>query len=341
MNKDVQTLEISWGSLWRILFFVAFVAVLFLGRQILLGLFLAIIISSGLESAVDFLERRHIPRTLGVISIFLFAVLLLIIVIYAIVPLLIVDLNSVFSGFSKSKIAGTWGLFLNLKASQSASAIVNKLYQVFFSGDVSPIGLFSQTLGSVGLAVAVLVSSFYLSLSRDGVERFIRTTFPGTNEKTAIRIYERSKKRIGSWFQTQILASFIIAALVWGALTIIGVKHAFLLGMLAGLFEIMPFVGPIVSGAAAVLVALSDSASLALYTLIVFLAIQQFESHAMIPILIKRTVGLHPVIVIISLLIGVQIGGFLGALIAVPAAAVFEEVVEEWSSSKRAGVAVS
>ncbi len=337
MPDNVKILEISWGSLWRILFFILFVTVLFLGRQILLGLFFAIIISSGLDAPVNFLERRGIPRTLGVILIFLLAILLLIIVVYAIVPLLIIDLNSVFSAFGKSKIGGTWGLLLNLKASQSASAIVSKLSQEFFSGNVSPISLFSQTLGSVGLAAAVLVSSFYLSLSRDGVERFIRTAFPGANEKMAMRIYESSKKKISSWFQTQILASLIMAVLVWGALTILGVKHAFLLGMLAGLFEIVPFVGPIVSGATAVLVALSDSAGLALYTLIVFLAIQQFESHAMIPILMKRTVGLHPVIVIISLLIGAEIGGFLGVLIAVPAAAVFEEVLDVWSSNKRAG----
>lgn len=338
---ETKVLEISWGSLWRILFFVLLVTVLYLGRQILLGLFLAIIISSGLESAVDFLERRGIPRTLGVILLFLFAILLLIIVIYAIVPLIIVDLNSIFAGFGKSQAASSWGLLFSLKASQSASAIVSKLSQALFSGNVSPLGLFSQTLGSVGLAVAVLVSSFYLSLSRDGVERFIRTVFPDVHEKMAIRIYERSKKKISSWFQAQILSSFIMAVLVWGALTILGVKHAFLLGILAGLLEIVPFVGPIVSGATAVLVALSDSVGLALYTLIVFLAIQQFESHALIPILMKRAVGLHPVIVIIAILMGAQIGGFLGVLIAVPAAAVFQEVLEGWSGNKRAGAAAS
>lgn len=336
MNKDVKILEISWGTLWRILFFVVFVTVLFLGRQILLGLFLAIIISSGLESPVNFLERRGIPRTLGVISIFLFAILFFIIIIYAVVPLIIVDLNSIFAGLGKSQISNPWGVLLNLQASRSLSAVVGKISQALFSGNVSPIGLFSQTLGSVGLAVAVLVSSFYLSLSRDGVERFIKTAFPGVHEKMAMRIYENSKKKIGSWFRTQIFASFVMAVLVWGALTILGVKHAFILGILAGLFEIVPFVGPIVSGATAVLVALSDSVGLALYTLIVFLAIQQFESHAMIPVLTKRSIGLHPVIVIISILIGAEIGGFLGILIAVPAAAVFEEALDVWSSNKRA-----
>jgi predicted PurR-regulated permease PerM len=107
------------------------------------------------------------------------------------------------------------------------------------------------------------------------------------------------------------------------------------LGIVAAVFEIVPFVGPILSGALAVLMALSVSVSLALYTLIAFLVIQQFESHVLVPLLMRRTLGLHPVIVIIALLIGAEVGSVLGVLISVPAAAVFEEALDEWSQKKR------
>lgn len=332
---DKKTLEISWGSLWRILFFVLFVVVLFLGRQIFLGLFLAIIISSGLEQIVSFLERRGIPRTLGVILIFLFAILLLIIVIYAIIPLLIVELNTIFSGASKSAANSFWGFLINLRASKSLDAIVVRLSQQFFSGNASPLDLLSGAVGSFGLAVAVLISSFYLSLSRDGVERFIKTVFPPDHEKIALKIYENSKKKIGFWFQSQIVLSLIMGISVWGALTLLGVKHTFLLGIIAALFEVVPFVGPILSGAIAVLVAFSGSTTLAVYTLFVFLALQQFESNLLVPLLTRRSTGLHPVIVIVALLIGAEVGGLLGMLIAVPAAAVFQEIIDEWSNKKR------
>ncbi len=335
MPSETKTLEISWVTLWRVLFFALLVVVLYMGRQILLGLFLAIIISSGIEVVVNFLEKFSIPRTLGVISIFLACLVLIILVIYTVIPLIIVDLNSIFSGFDKSTANVIWTSLVSLKTSQSVNALVSKLSQQLFSGAVSPLDIFSKALGSFGLVIAVIVSSFYLSISRDGVERFIRAVLPADYEKSALSVYGRSRKRIGFWFQTQILLSIIIGLSVWGVLVLLGVKHAFLLGIVAAVFEIVPYVGPILSGALAVLMALSASVSLAFYTLIAFLVIQQFESHILVPLLMRRAVGLHPVIVIIALLIGVEVGGVLGALISVPAAAVFEEVFDEWSLKKR------
>ncbi|HUZ92454.1 MAG TPA: AI-2E family transporter [Candidatus Paceibacterota bacterium] len=333
---DKQTaLEISWGSLWRILFFILFVVVLFEGRQVLLGLFLAIIISSGLETMVNFLERHGMPRTLGVILIFLAALFLIVIVVYAVVPLVIVELNTIFSGLANANPNTVWGFLANLRASQSLDTLVSKFSQQFFSGSTSPLDLFSNALGGLFLALAVIVSSFYLSISRDGVERFIKTVFPADYEKPALRIYENSRKKIAFWFQTQIGLSIIMSISVWLTLTLLGVKHAFLLGILAGLFEVAPFVGPILSGATAVLVALSTSFTLAIYTLIAFLILQQLEANVFVPLLMRRSVGLHPVIVITALLIGAEIGGILGIVIAVPAAAVFQEIIDEWSSKKR------
>lgn len=330
-----KTLEISWSTLWRILFFIVLVILLYLGRQILLGLLLAIIISSGLEVVVDFLEKHSIPRTLGVILIFLAFAILIVVILYAVVPLLIVDLNTIFSGISKSAQNNIWLSLVDLKSPQSLATVINRLSVGFFSGNVSPLGFISQTVGGFGLAVAVIISSFYLTLSRDGVERFIKAVLPADYEGLALRIYGRSRHKIGSWFRTQIVLSVLVGALVWGALLILGVKHAFLLGVLAAFFEIVPFVGPILSGAAAVLAALTTSAILAAYTLVVFLALHQLESHVLVPLLMRRSVGLHPVIVIIALLMGAEIGGFLSILIAVPVAAVFGEALDEWSSAKK------
>ena len=183
--------------------------------------------------------------------------------------------------------------------------------------------------------VSVVASSFYLCLSRDGVERFIKTISPVAYESTALRIYERSRRKIGSWFRMQLILSCIMGVIVWGGLAFLGVQGALLIGLLAAVFELVPFIGPIVSGAFAVVSALGTSPQLALYTLIFFVIAQQFESNILVPILSKRSVDLHPVIVITALLIGAEVGGFLGMVIAVPLAAVFQEVVEEWSVKKR------
>lgn len=330
---DRRIIDISWETLWRILLFVVIVAVLYQGRQVLLGLFLAIIISSGLEGIVDTLAKIGLPRSISVILIFLVAVVAMIFIVYAVVPVLIVEINTIFAGAGKSATGGL-AFLLSLK-SQSASSAISKLSSQLLSGG-SPFDFFSNALGGFSLAIAVIVSSFYLSLSEDGVERFIKVVIPIDYEPMALKIYSHSRRLIGSWFRTQLLLSLIMGLMVWVGLSLLHVPYAFLVAFIAAVFELVPFVGPIISGAVGIVSALTISGSLALYTLIFFLAAQQLESNVLVPILNRRSVGLHPVIVIVALLIGAEIGGFLGVVIAVPAAAVFQEVIQEWSSKKKA-----
>ncbi|MEK7608062.1 MAG: AI-2E family transporter [Patescibacteria group bacterium] len=327
-----HTLEISWTSLWRALFFVLFAWLLFVASDIFLGLFLAVIISSGLEVLVTFFEKKGIQRTVGVILLFALTLFLFVLVVYLVIPYVMTDLGTLVKGIQKSPLAPLFDQFINTKTKGSVIVNIEKIANQFFSGDITPLGAFSNVVGGFGLAAAVIVSSFYLSLSRDGVGRFIRAVFPKSSEEAALRIYERSSRKIGFWFQSQILLSFIMGFLSWGALAIFDVPHAIILGGIAAIFELVPFVGPILSGALATLFAFAISPATAFYVLILFLIIHQLESHVFVPLLTRRAVDLHPVIVIIALLIGIEVGGVLGAVVAVPAAAVLQEVLEERSS---------
>ncbi len=326
-------IEISWGSLWRIFIFASFVMVLFLGLQVVLGLFLAIVISSGLEGVINRFERIGLPRSISVILLFLAAVLSIILLIYMVLPLAIVELNTIIGVVGKS--GGGLGFLSGFSGIKTVSGFVNQLSSQIFSSSSTPLDFLSGALGGFSLAFAVIISSFYLCLSRDGVERFLKVVIPPDYEVAALRIYERSRKKMGAWFQMQIVSSVIMGFIVWGGLTVLNVRYAFFIGILAAVFEVVPFIGPIISGAFAVASALAVSVSLGVYTLIFFLIAQQFESHFLVPILNSRSVGLHPVIVIIAVLIGAEVGGFLGIVIAIPAAAVFQEVIEDWSTQKR------
>jgi len=332
MNR--QSPSVSWTTLWRISFFAALAFLVYSASNIAMGLFLAIVISAGLEFVVNFLERRGIPRTLGVVLVFLASILIFIVLVYAVVPLVILDLNSAILTFGKLTKNSWWGNFLDIKSGQSLNAIVSQISDRLFSGGNSPLGAISGLFGGVALAISVLVSSFYLSLSRDGVERFIRAVVPIEYESPALKIYEQSRKRIGLWFRSQILLSLIMGGLVMIALLILDVRYAVLLGLLAAVLELVPFIGPILAGSIAIISALTTSPGLALATLIVFVVLHQIESHILIPLLIGRRVGLHPVIVIMALLIGAELAGFLGILISVPAAVVLQEAVESWSGRK-------
>ncbi|HTY39761.1 MAG TPA: AI-2E family transporter, partial [Candidatus Paceibacterota bacterium] len=146
-----------------------------------------------------------------------------------------------------------------------------------------------------------------------------------------------SLRRIGYWFRTQLFLSVIMAGLVYITLTLLGVKYVLIISLLTAVFELVPFIGPIAAGAVAFLSAIvtqPESASLALYTLFAFIALHQLENHVLVPLIVGRNLGLHPVVVIISLLIGLEVAGFLGAIVSVPITVILQEALENWSEKK-------
>ena len=116
----------------------------------------------------------------------------------------------------------------------------------------------------------------------------------------------------------------------------LGVKYAFLIAVVVGILEIVPLVGPIISGSLAVIIALSQSTTLGLWTLIFFIAAHQLENHILVPLLIKKLVGLNPVAIILAILVGAKLGGVFGIILAVPLAAVVDEFFDDLAKKKTA-----
>src|SRR6185295_13630846 len=128
--------------------------------------------------------------------------------------------------------------------------------------------------------VLVVVLSFYLSVQQDGITNFLKTVTPSKHRKYVIALWNRAEKKIGLWMQGQLLLGVIVAVLVYLGLTLLGVKHALLLGCLSGIFELIPLFGPILSSIPGIVIAFSDSGfTLALIVAGLYLIIQQFESQ--------------------------------------------------------------
>ncbi|MEX2010571.1 MAG: AI-2E family transporter, partial [Parcubacteria group bacterium] len=146
----------------------------------------------------------------------------------------------------------------------------------------------------------------------------------------------RSQTKIGLWMQGQLLLAAIVMVLVYLGLLLIGVEHALLLAVAAGVFEIIPIFGPILAAIPAVLVAFAaDGPGTALLVAGLFLVIQQFENHLIYPLVVKKVVGVPPMVSIIALLVGAKLAGFLGIVIAVPVAAILMEFLSDWEQDKK------
>jgi predicted PurR-regulated permease PerM len=334
----MTTIDVSWASIWRIVAVGIVTLIAVFSWKILLGLFLAIVISSGLDFIVDWMERRGIPRSLGVIAVFVLAAAIAALVAYTVIPHIIGDLVKVVSRFDK-ELAQTW--LAPLASSASIGSIVSKLSNQLIAGGASGFAAVASGFEPVVIFATVIVSAFYLSLSRAGIEQFIRNTLPGSMEDPVLRVYRRSRKKIGNWFRAQVLLGVIVGTIVWFCLWMVGVEQAAVFGLLAGICELVPILGPIVAGTVAVGVTIVTAPLSALWTFLIFFAIHQIESNALVPLLTRQAVGLHPVVVITALLLGYQLAGVMGTLAAVPLAAVLQEVLEEVTRRRHEAIAAA
>ncbi len=331
MNK----FEISWTTLWRVLLMLIFAIMLFMAREALVILFLAIIISSSLDGPVWYLKRKGIPRILGTLFIFLSGLMILVVVLYIIVPVAFFELQNVLASFKNIQIPNIGALNVSqfAKLSKSLGDIEN-LINALMSGGVSIFNIFTVVFNNLIFFVATVVLSFYLTINQFGVERFLKTILPINYEDYVIEIYLRVRKKMGYWLQGQIILMLIIGILTWLGLSLLNVKYSLVLGVVAGIFEIVPMVGPIFSGAIAFLAAISESWTLGLYVILLFVVIHQIENHILVPLVMKKTLGISPVVVVVYLLAGWQIAGIIGALLAVPVAVIFQEVIDDWERRK-------
>lgn len=308
------------------------VAALFLAKEVLIILFLAIVISSALDSPVDYLERKKIPRILGTLLIFIATLIILAFLLYALIPVAISEFQILLANIGELKMPVLGSL--DISQFKEINKYLESLVSALFSGGASLINIIFSVFGGFALTAATLVLSFYLTINQGGVEKFLRAVLPITHENYVIEIYHRARKKLGLWFQGQLLLMLIVGSAVSLGLWILGVKYSLILGILAGVLEIVPMVGPIFAGAIAFLMAISESWTLGFYVIILFLVIQQLENHILIPIVMKKTVGISPVVVVVALLAGSQIAGFIGMILAVPTAVVIQEIIADWERRK-------
>ncbi|MEK7062135.1 MAG: AI-2E family transporter [Patescibacteria group bacterium] len=333
----IKSLEISWLSLWRVLFMLIFAVALYYLREVFVILFLALIISSALDMPISYMERKKIPRILGALITFIFVLGLLAFLLYIIVPAAISEFSTAFTKMEKSSASALWSFGAPKELVRNFERNFGSLADALFAGSASFFDLVSSIFGGVVFMISVFILSFYLSINRDGVEKFLRAVLPLAWEEYAVDIYLRVRRKMGLWLQGQMLLSLVVGIATFLGLLILDVDFSLVLGIMAGLLEMVPIVGPVFTGVLAFLVAISDSWTLGISVIILFAVIQQMESHLLVPVVMRKTTGLHPVVVVISLLAGSQLGGFIGLILAVPSAVIIQEFIEDWAARKRNG----
>ena len=195
------------------------------------------------------------------------------------------------------------------------------------------------TTGAVGSALevlGVLVVAAYLVIDAREVGHTLLALLPREHRATATLLAPKVIDRIGGYVRGQIVSSFFVGVLIAIVLTIIGVKYALLIGALAAVFNIVPFVGATLAAVLAVLSGLSDGLVKAGLALVVMVGCQTVEGKVLAPYFVGRATGLHALVVLIALLAGYHLGGVIGGLVAIPfVAGAWELVRTLWVEPQR------
>ncbi|MCL5012142.1 MAG: AI-2E family transporter [Patescibacteria group bacterium] len=331
---EVKRFDISWVSLWRVVIAGVLLIAAYYARDVFVVAFIALIISSALRRPVDYLESKHIPRILSVLMILLIAVAIIGLILYAIVPIILIQMKYVMSSISSIHIP-----FLeNMGGSQVLTNLdqaISDWIGSFFYGGSNILNVLGSVVGNTVLVFVVIVLSLYLSISKGSIERFIRDMVPIDRESYVIGLYRRTQHKLGRWFTSQVILSVIIGAMTFAGLLLLGTDYALIIGILAALLEIVPYAGPIATGIVAFIMIAPQSASLAIAAIILFIVIHQIENHVLVPLIVGRVVGIDPVVVVLAILAGSQIDGLIGAILAIPVAIIIQEVMDDWSVKKR------
>lgn len=336
MNQS-QTINISASTIFRTILILLALVFLFLIRDILMIVFISVVIAAAINAPVSWLQKHKTPRLLGVIFIYLILFLLLGLVITLIFPPLseqIRQLAVIFpelTGKIGLSIQQWWGEYnaqgnlqelfsdISYRLAQAASSVFETT--VSFFG-----GLFS--------AIIILVISFYLSVQEKGAKKFLISLTPEEHRTYISGLIERIESKIGGWFRGQLLLMLIVGCLVFIGLYFLGIKYALILALIAAILEIVPYIGPILAAIPAVILAFIQSPFLALLVILLFIVVQQLENYIITPQVMKKTVGLNPVVIIIVMLIGAKLAGILGLILAVPLAAAIAEFLKDFKNKE-------
>lgn len=313
-----RRIDISWKTVVFITVFLLVLWIIFQILDLIMLLFVALIFMSALSPLVGIMQKFKLPKALGIAIIYIGIISIL-------ASLLTISFTPIIE-----------------QTANLISVLPNTIEQIAAFGHLDPGAIKSQIpdlsanflslsraiFDNIITIILLLVLTFYLLLEKEDVEKRASSLFVGKEERVK-RLMEQIESKLGAWLRGQLFLSLIIGLLVYLGLTALQIPYALPLAIWAGLLEVVPVIGPIISAIPAILLALTISPVLAGATAVLYFVIQQLENHVIVPQVMRKAVGLNPLLVIIAVAVGGRLLGIGGALLAVPIAVVLQIILTD------------
>lgn len=369
-NREIR-ININSGSMVKGLVWVLFFFLLYYIRDLVMVVLASVVIASSIEPFTLWFIRHKVGRLPAVIIMYIALAGLLVSIFYFFLPPLLNDASRFLStapqyldsiaiwdplqegSLTESKLAvQSFSQDLNqsrqvvegFSSGLSLSQIISNVKVAISSISQGFIETLSLVFGGILSSILIIVLSFYLAVQEDGVGSFLQFVLPDKHEKYVIGLWKRVQAKIGLWMQGQLILAVVVGLLVYLVLTIFGpvlhVDNPVLLAFLAAVFETIPLFGPILSAIPAVVASYTGGGiSTALVVVGIYLIIHQLENHLIYPLVVRKIIGVPPILVILALIIGFKLAGFLGLVLSVPIATILMEYFNDLQKRKTSVVA--
>lgn len=308
--------------------------------DVLLAVLVAAILATGIAPIVADLERvhwgrrrRHLSRNWAIGIVFLILLLALLLLTGLLVTPVVLEAQQFIANLPQ-KLQELKGLVQGWQDRYTwlpdLAGLVERLPQEIsrLSRFFAPAaGVAVRFVGGIVTVITVLVLAFYMLVEGPVVKAGFLALFPRTNRGQIADVVERIGAKFGGWIRGQLLLGLIIGTAAGAGMAVISMPFAILLGIVAGVTELIPIVGPVLGAIPAVFLALFQPTWKLIFVIGWYAFIQQAEANFIVPRVMRRSVGLSPLLTITALIVGAKLLGVAGALLAVPVAAALQVVV--------------
>lgn len=317
-----RKVEISHKTIIFTFFFLLFVWFLYFIRDIVFQVFAALLLVSILNPVITKLTNLKIPNGITIILAYILIFGFLGLAIGSVIPPLVEETtnlaNNLPSFFQNSEISKYINEDVIKQITSQLGSLPGYLVKSVFS--------FFNNILSI---LTVAIFSFYLLLVRDKLDSNIEFLFGKEKSKSISSLINTLEVRLGGWARGQLFLMLTIGVLSYIGLLVLGIPYALPLAILAGIFEIVPYIGPIIAAVPAIILAFSISPFLGFAVIGLTILIQQIENYLLVPKIMEKSTGVSPVIILISLAVGYRLAGVSGMIISIPVVIIIQTLIQE------------
>ncbi|MBT4857509.1 AI-2E family transporter [Candidatus Uhrbacteria bacterium] len=329
-------INISSWTIVKALLILALAALLFFLRDVVLLLLVSLLIAALIDPFADWMAERKLPRGLAVLIVYLGVSLFASIVLLLVVPSVVQESSALLAKYAPyvedTAILNAFGDQINtVLANPDLTTVLETVRQSGLT-DAFPevVSFIFSIFGGFLTAILILVLAFYFVVEEEALKRGFSSISPKKYRAQVRKILSKGRTRIGHWLRAQLLLMLVIFVITYSILTLLGVPFALVLALVAAMLEIIPFVGPILAAIPAILIAFSISPIQAAFVAISYFLLQQLEGDYLTPKIMQKVAGLNPIASIVAVIVGFQVAGVVGALIAIPVTMVLGVLWQEW-----------